>query len=502
MTIRQPGTRNGFRATDAVTGTMLFCCWIIFVVVSLATVAWLAPPDVGLVLVPLASALLIAVGFFLAIARRQHGAAPVFHVGTFYAAVVLIYTVYPLAVYLSNGRTYHQLSDYRLFEAQPRPEQVATIAWWHVFYFASFCLVYFLSTRHVGQLRVERPNRVGSLFFVTIAIYAGVQLYLLIVTSFFGASGATYQDTYLALRHLPLIVQQVTGRLQSWLPVLRIVLLVVLFTDYRKNRVYILLLLLWVGASTLLRMHARTDLFVLLAAVAFLRHHIVRPMRVASVVFGGAALLTLFSVLGALRNISDTDVDLQAMMTGASEFEVIFGNAYDLSFIRQETGFFLEEPALYFADFVSVIPSQLLPFTKQTASSWYMNRYYPLVAQRGGGHAFGAISESVVGFGVIEIVLRAIVLALLFAWIDRRFTARTVSVWAAAFYVWLAVTAYMSFRSTTFTLITLTLQVFIAPVLLLQVSLALWIRFSTRTGARATVSVPKSGAEHVTVRMV
>lgn len=461
---------------------MFFCGWIVFGLAGLFAMAVLAPENSRGVLLPITSALLIAGGFFLGIARRRQWAAPIFNVGSFYAAVVLIYTVYPLTVFLKNGQIYHELSDLRLFIAQPDPRQIATVGWWYVLYFATFCFVYFVSTRSVGSLRVEPPSRPGSLLFVVILIYTVVQVYLLIITRFFGAGpAATYTESYLALRHLPLIVQQVTGRLQSWVPVLEIVLLVVFFTDYRRNRFYIALILLWVAASTFMLLHARTELFLLLIAAAFLRHHFVHRMRLVSVVAGGVTLLTLFSLLGAMRNIRGSDVQLSAMMTGSSEFESILSTAYDLMFVRNDWGFFLEDPTLYFADFILPIPSQLLPFTKQVASYWYMKRYYPLYGETGGGFAFGAVSEAVVGFGWIELIVRAALLALVFAWVDRRFTARPVSVWGAAFYVWLAVMAYLSFRLTTFALITRTLHLFVVPVLLLQVSLALWIRFATRT---------------------
>lgn len=480
MNQRTPRTNVPVASNDAIAGMMFFCCWIFLVLVALFA-ASSAPEGSRSVFIPFVSAFLIAIGFFLGLARRHRWTAPIFHVGSFYAAVVLIYTVYPLAVYFKNNRTYHPLSDIRLYAAQPQPDQVATVAWWYVVYLATFCFVYFITTRSVGILRIERPSRPGSMLFVVILVYTAVQGYLLVVMRALGAGPATYHDTYLALRHLPLIVQQVTGRLQSWVQVLEIVVLVVLFTDYRRNRVYIALMLLWVGASTLMRMHARTELFLLVAAAAFLRHHFVRRMRLATVIIGGVALLTLFSLLGAMRSIGETEIELSAMMSGTSEFESIFANAHDLLFIREDAGAFLDDPTLYFADFILFIPSQLLPFTKQIASYWYMDRYYPWVGQSGGGFAFGAIAEAVVGFGLIEVIVRAALLALIFAWVDRRFTASRVSVWGAAFYVWLAVMAYLSFRTTTFTLITSTLQLFVVPVMLLQISLALWIRFVTRT---------------------
>lgn len=474
--------RSRYQANDAETGVMLFCAWVILGLVVLLAVATLAPEKSRPVLIPLTSALVIAAGFFLGIARRHQWAAPIFHIGSFYGAVVLIYTLYPLVVYLYNDLSYHPLSDIRMYIAQPEPGQIATLAWWYVAYLGTFCLVYFVLSRSAGSLRIEQPALPGSLLFVVILIYLVVQVYLLTLTRFLGTGPATsYMETYLALRHLPLIVQQVTGRLQSWVQVLEIVLLVILFTDFRRNRFYIALILLWVAASTFMKMHARTELFLLLAAAGFLWHHMVRRMRLVTVVVGGITLLALFSVLGALRNIGESEIQLREMMTGSSEFESILGNAHDLLFVRNDSGVFLEDPTLYFADFILPIPSQLLPFTKQIASYWYLDRYYPSFGESGGGFAFGAIAEGVVGFGLIEVFVRATLLALLFAWIDRRFTAWPISVWAASFYVWLAVMSYTSFRMTSFTLITAGLQLFAVPILLLQLSFALWIRFASRT---------------------
>ena len=138
---------------------MFFCGWLMFSLTTVGIVAALATDRARPVLIPYTLALLIAAGFFLGITRRQHGAAPIFHVGSFFSAIVLIYMIYPLTVYLANGLKYHELSDMRFFLNRPEPSEIATVAWWYLLYYASFCFVYFVTTKSVGSLRIERHSR-------------------------------------------------------------------------------------------------------------------------------------------------------------------------------------------------------------------------------------------------------------------------------------------------------------------------------------------------------
>ena len=68
-----------------------------------------------------------------------------------------------------------------------------------------------------------------------------------------------------------------------------------------------------------------------------------------------------------------------------------------------------------------------------------------------GGFAFGAVAESFVGLGVVDIVWRAMLLGWLFGLLHR-YTARNSSrFWVVLFCLWMTVFSYLCFRVSTFT---------------------------------------------------
>jgi hypothetical protein len=121
------------------------------------------------------------------------------------------------------------------------------------------------------------------------------------------------------------------------------------------------------------------------------------------------------------------------------------------------------------SDLAGPIPSQLLPFRKEAASDWYLDTFYPEIAARGGGLAFGVISQAIAGFGALEVVLRGIVTGLIFALAHAYYRRRGTRFWVVAFNCWMIVWAYQSFRATTFYALTPFIQSFLATMLLVEI---------------------------------
>jgi hypothetical protein len=98
------------------------------------------------------------------------------------------------------------------------------------------------------------------------------------------------------------------------------------------------------------------------------------------------------------------------------------------------------------------VPQQLLPIEKISPSVWYVNTFYPIYAAMGGGFVFGSITESVLGGGWVDAVGRGAALGLLMAQIHRHHARGGGKFWSFIFYTWATVSAYQSFRTTTFVL--------------------------------------------------
>jgi hypothetical protein len=409
--------------------------------------------DNGPLLLPLAVLTVAVTFFFLVLIARQKG-APFFQIGGFFGMMTFLYAAYPAVVYLARGMRYGPRNDDRLLAAAPTASQLGSFEWWYVAFFVTFAAIYLLLTRGPATERFGIASPKRGIVIVTAAAYGFVSLALTVISIAYpyGSDGQTYGETYLVLQRLPMIVRQAVGTMWQMQATLLVMITVALFTQYRRRRIWIALLVVWVSASTILAMQSRTPMFVLLFVVGCLYHNLIRriPLRVA--LAGVVAALAALAWLGAVRE-SRSGVGAKEAFGGSSEFEVILANAYDLKYVQHAEGALLHNPVVYLSDFAAVVPQQFLPFAKQTKAEWYLATYWPQVAAGGGGYAFGLLAEGVTGFGLGEILLRAVLAGVVFGLLQRRMARRPASFWLLTTYVWLTVLSYQILRATAFSLL-------------------------------------------------
>lgn len=156
-----------------------------------------------------------------------------------------------------------------------------------------------------------------------------------------------------------------------------------------------------------------------------------------------------FLALGLLRDLGSW-AELGALSRDGievSEFDSLWANAVDLLRARESGG--LHVPvAARFGEFWAFIPSQLLPFQKLSLSDWFVQTFYPAYQEAGGGLAFGAISQAMIGGGVPA--LRGGVLDALATWAMKWHRSPTATWWRLPLYLYLLIFVFQSVRDTTF----------------------------------------------------
>ncbi len=414
---------------------------------AIATVMSEHPEVVGAffaaVWVPLAARTAIA-------SDRRGGADQVVEIGTVYLAIVGVYTLYPLLSYIVGDYGYSPLNDSRLFSAQPPPAEIARIAWCYVLYSAAFSLVYVAVRRNSPPLRIRGLVMERSLVTALVALLLLTRGLLLAVTLVYGSAGDSYYDEYLRFAAAPQIVRQAAGHLQGMIYVLQVAVVLVLVARFSK---YKWVLLAWIVAEVAILavgLGARSNLAVLLLAAAIAYSWLVRPISMISLLSLGVVGIIGFVILGIARSGG-----LQSLAEGAliasGEFEAVFANAYEVSSLKdtgQAAGLTV---TTYLGDFLAIVPQQLLPFAKTNLSQWYLETFYFEVAEQGGGFAFGAVAESFVGLGVVDIVWRAMLLGWLFGLLHRYTARNSTRFWVVLFCLWMTVFSYLCFRVSTFT---------------------------------------------------
>jgi len=412
------------------------------------------------VTVPLAADVLVFAAFFCVLWRRGRGVVPWFEIGSVYLTAVVVYTAFPLIGFVLLQGLYTPLSDMRLINLAPDPQEVGRIAWLYVAHLLGFAFAY-LAVR--GRLPAVRLRPVPPSVPTVLALATA---YLLIVGFevglglFYNTTSNSYAESYLVGQRLPLVMTQLLDHVRGMQYPLSLAIMTVLFRSYRTARPAIILWLLLATSLGLARLGSRTEVVLLLLSATAMYHMLVTPLS-ARVVAGIAATGLLgFLAFGIVRSGNI----VANPFASSTEFDVLFANAVHLARIMRTSPHF--PVALYWADLARLVPQQLVPFDKLDPAGWYVTRFFPEYAASGGGLAFGTIAEAVLTGGVVSALLRGAALGLCFAMIYRACLRRSRSFWVFVFCVWLTTLCYQSFRNTTFSVAVLIVYRFLPAVVL------------------------------------
>jgi hypothetical protein len=421
------------------------------------------------VLLPMAVTCGVGFALLALVVARGGGRYAALELGPVYAAVVVVYTLYPLLGFLVNGLRYGDLNDNRLFAIQPAAKDVARLAWLYVAHLGGFALVYVTARGRTGEVKLG--GRYVSRFALTVlfALWVVIQLYFVALQRHYNWLFETNLDRYVAIANLPLLVAQVTGHLSALQFTIEVAFLVLLFAYSKRALFFVIPWLGFVAVVTLIQRQSRTEIVLLTLAAVVCFHLEVRPLSTAFLSGLAAIGLAGFVFFGASRDgFAALDVTSYKRLFIANEFESLFGNACDLD--QRVAGGEIRSltPAFFASDLLALVPQQLVSVAKVSPPSWYMKTFFPEAAERGIGFCFGTVSESIVGGGLPDAVARGAALALIFGAIHRFISKHRPGAWWFIFYVWLTVMAYNSFRMTTFYLLLRVVYDFLPIVILVK----------------------------------
>jgi len=416
-----------------------------------------------------------ALVFFAILAHRSR-LLPIDEIGTWYVAAVAVYTILPLAVILALGLSYTPLNDIRLFNTQPLPGEIAEIGWYYATYLLVFIVTYLYVRGNPVGTAAALPPMPRSTVVVVIVLWLLASLFFVVIRQFFDLSAETYWEGYLAVQRLPVLVRQIYRLVGGVRLVLSLALLVWLFQDRRRWW----LIAVWVVCQiviTLTQAGERTTLMMLIASILILYHRLVRPLSARNAALLGAVSLSAFLALGIYRVYRHAeDPSSFRIAISATEFESLFANSLDIK-QRKESSELTNVPiGFYLGEFMSVIPSQVLPFEKVDPSDWYIGTFYPEAKDRGEGYVLGVVAQSLVGFGWPELMLRAVVVGVVFGWLHRYYRRKATRFWVVIGYTWMILWAYDSLRATTFYILTAFVQHLLFAILVVELGRAFLVK--------------------------
>jgi hypothetical protein len=405
-----------------------------------------------------------------AFAARRNMRAPADDIGVMWLVVLALYTTLSPITWLLQGGAYSILSFSRLFTLQPSSVEMVELLRIAVAYTIAFGAVYVtLRWRSPIGRTCDHAYISGSKMAGALTIVIAFQIAMLIVSvGGFIRAPETYHDTYKVIQELPLGLRQALKVGQGIASVAMLVLLVAVLQRWPRQRflfvIYVLVVLLSFDARG-----SRTAIATGVLSAGIGWHVLVRPIPVRWWISSGLVGLLVFTALGVLRALGSWEefgtVDFDG--SGVGEFDALWANGVELFQAKQFQQ--LDMPlAARFGELWAFVPSQFLPFEKWSAADWFVETFHPDDQAIGGGWAFGAIGQAVIGDGVWEAAIRGGVLGALAAWIMKWHRSAQAKWWALPMYLYLLTFVYQSIRDTTFQPIGSTIQIVLPALLLIE----------------------------------
>ncbi len=428
-------------------------------------------------------AVLFVWGLLIAACRfavRCDGRAPADDIGIMWLIILALYGTLPSVSWLVQGGEYSVISYQRLFRLQPTSDDFLELMSIVVAYACGFTAVYFSLRQSIpkpnvnAHARIENPQMMGALLFIvaysllTTALRAGGYI----------RASESYVDSYRAIQELPLGLRQVMKIAAGFDKIAQLVIVVALLQRWPRTKplfvLYIATLLLTYDPGG-----SRTAIALALLAAGVVWHILIRPIPMRQWIGVGVMGLVAFTVLGILRGIGywedgneEVSVGDGAEGVGLGELDALWANAMQL---LQGGGSRLDIPmSVRYGEFLAFIPGQLLPFEKYSLPDWYLDTFDPIFKAEGGGWEFGAVSQAVIGGGIMEAALRGAIVALLGIGLMAWYRSPTATWWRFPLYLYLLTTGYMSIRESTFAPLTFVVQIAIPALFLIELMAELW----------------------------
>ncbi len=444
---------------------------IYFLLFSSITIGLLnLSPEQLIIATPILS-ILLAVSIATRVTTRRDGYLPFVDIGMFTIGVTTLYVIYPGIMFIISNSELSVLSDARLYAYEPSPQNLSRVLWWGFYYIASLIIGYCYFRRKssfVSDIPVLLPRRPEMLAIVL--MFLALKLYIILVQIFFGVDlKPSYSDLDAFTNGLPLIVQQFTTKIMGFQSVIDVCIILILVSKFHINA-YRYLLIAWISLvliDTLITLGSRSGVAILLMAW-FIAHQRLRAnLNYVKILIISILFLIVILTYGIHRE-GVTGVDtFKLIFTMSNEFQSLFTTTFDL-ISRREAGFLPSMPwEYYFADFLRIIPQQLLPFDKIDQSEWYLE----LLGLRGTGqgYMFGVLSEGAVGFGVYEITARGLVLGMILGIFHNWYHKNRSNYWATVLYVWSFTVVYYTYRAGTFYILTFYLTFFLPTFVMIKI---------------------------------
>ena len=384
---------------------------------------------------------IIAIGFvFLFYLIRIEGRLEVFDAGAILIGITILYSVFPLLSFALNGFEVNLFTEGRLRNYRISSQEMAEHSLNHLIYILSltFSYMFFRPNKNLMAFEKQRFEPINSSeIFIGILFYVALQMILSLLVFAFPENP-------------PYFVRQILNNFSALTFVMSIWFFALTLLN-RKNKLFVSLLFIYIFyefIKVISGLTGRTWFFIHMLGLFFLYHRIVKPFSGSQIFYLFIIALASFLLFGYIRTGQTSVLSIAGFFTGNEEFSSLFATTYDLKIRLQNMPVNETVPfSVTNFDYIALIPSQFLPFEKIDGPSWYVR----LIGLEGTGYGagFGVISQALVGFGKVELILRGILIGFVFASLHRLVTQNEISIWRLVIYAYFAIQSYHIMRNGT-----------------------------------------------------
>ena len=368
--------------------------------------------------------------------------------GFFIASVIGLYTIFPSIAYLIFKNNLISLGS-RVNNIQPTNSDVSYLLLISISIVLGIFISYrFSSSKYNFELQDINfiSNRVfnNSLRFFLIST-----LFIILIKIQYGLYNIqSYAETYTGFWKIPTIVRQFYLVFQAAQEFSKIVILVSLFQKKSINKKLLILIIIVFLLVSFDSGGARANLFINLLLVFSLYQLFVKKFSKKKMFLFSLIGLAVFSLLGLFRSGLNTGNILLSSFLVVGELTNIWANALHVSQLQSD-GLLSMPYNVWFNEYISFIPSQLLPFEKLSPNDWYMNTFYPKSQEEGNGLGFGIIAQSISDGGLFFAFVRGFLLGKI-SLIFKKAVLKSNKWWVFPVYLIIFLGLYSSVRSSAF----------------------------------------------------
>lgn len=437
--------------------------------------------DLAHYLAPSITSIGVFVGFAVLL-RRQVSGGLFGELGFLYLGLTVVYTVLPAFAFVVSG--VDQTGP--VAQLLPAASEVGKHLWRHVLFETGVAGGYLLLRGRdtvsgpIAAHGTERDDRILVVAVVVLAVS-------LASTTLLSAPVSNYYEHYVRYDHLPWLLHKFVSLCTRLSFGLYVVLLVFLFRNYQKYRLIIPVVVTAICAYEIAYSYgARIQALIVLLMAMCLYHFNVKPIKAKMMALAVVGLTVLFTAVEVLRLLQSDWVSAPSALAEAGsrpagEFLTVFYSGFHLYAERAQGTLPVREWPMFFHDVISLFTFGA--FRRWNPMEWYTRNYVPEADVP--PFTLGPIADSAMWGGEADLLLRAVVNGLFFAFLMRWFLRFRNRWWGLAVYVYCYATAVLTLKYTVFVHLNLIEKNLIPTLLLVQAARVL--KFSTRPAGQPSL---------------